>query len=129
MSRRNKKPHSANCRGPLGNSAYLKSVAQLYGTTRSTHIPDNWRDRLPDPAGYYTAHVEGLSKPNADGWASCRCPFHADRNASASANLRTGGFRCHGCDAKGDLVAFHQRITGSNFKEAVRDLIGLEVRQ
>ena len=63
MRRRNKKPHSANCKGPLGNSAYLKSVAQLYGNTRSAHIPDNWRDRLPDPAGYYGQHVEGCTSP------------------------------------------------------------------
>lgn len=90
---------------------------------RSTYLPRNWRERLPSPATYYPERLMSLGKPNANGWASCRCPFHDDKHASASANLCTGGFRCHGCDAKGDLVAFHQRITGSSFKEAVRDLL------
>ncbi|MDA3914762.1 CHC2 zinc finger domain-containing protein [Oleiagrimonas sp.] len=123
------KPHGGNRGAGItnheGNRAYVVSLSPLYGVMRTLHIPPNWRERLPDPARYYAEHMEGLGKPNAEGWAPCRCPFHTDRNASASANLHTGGFRCHGCDAKGDLVAFHQRITGSSFKEAVRDLIGL----
>lgn len=110
--------------GAAGSREYLNLVSSLYGRKPSTYIPADWRDRLPDPAQYFAAHVEGIGKPSPDGWAACRCPFHADHNASASANLITGGFRCHGCEAKGDLVAFHQRITGLAFKDAVRDLIG-----
>ena len=52
-----------------------------------------------------------------------RCPFHEDAHASASANLLTGGFRCHACEARGDLVGFHMRRTGLAFKAAVADLL------
>lgn len=110
----------------LGSSSYMSAVYRLYGTSQPRYIPKNWRERLPDPSSYYGEHVESLGNPNGSGWAACRCPFHNDKHASASVNLTTGAFRCHGCDAKGDMVSFHQRITGSNFKEAVRDLLGME---
>lgn len=114
---------------PGGNrastSAYLDAHRQLYGKPPAGYLPDNWRSRLPDPAAYYPRQVHKLGKPNANGWAACRCPFHNDKNASASANLRTGGFRCHACGERGDLIAVHQRLTGLPFKGAVRDLLGL----
>lgn len=109
----------------LGNRSYTNAVIRLYGTKRASYIPKNWRSRLPDPASYYPGQVEALGKPNANGWAPCRCPFHKDQHASASVNLVTGAFRCHGCNSKGDMVTFHRRIIGANFKEAVRDLLGL----
>ena len=89
-------------------------------------IPNDWRNRLPDPAGYYPSRLSKLGRPNGEGWAACRCPFHDDTHASAAVNLKTGAFRCFACDEKGDLPRFHQRITGLGFKAAVCDL--LEVR-
>ena len=130
MNPLNNKPHPAlhGATGACEHREYLKSLKLLYGMpndARIINIPDSWRERMPDPANYYAAHLEGLRKPNASGWARCGCPFHEDRNASASANLHRGAFRCHGCGVKGDMIAFHQRITGRNFKEAVRDLLGV----
>lgn len=90
----------------------------LYGERKRGFV----RDLLPDPATYYAARVQKLGRPNGDGWASCRCPFHDDGNASAAANLKTGGFRCFACGAKGDLLGFHERLTGLAFKDAARDL-------
>lgn len=101
----------------------------LYGNRNSTRLPDNWRDRLPDPAGYYAEHVVKLGKRNGDGWAQGRCPFHDDRDASLSVNLAglRGCWKCFaGCGA-GDLVAFHMRLRVVPFAEAVRDLVGLRV--
>lgn len=94
-------------------------------TLRREYLPDNWRDRLPDPASYYPSRLEKIGRTLSSGWTPCRCPFHEDKRASASVNLTTGGFRCHGCGAKGDLVAFHERITGHTFRQSVRDLLGL----
>ena len=91
---------------------------------RAPRLPDNWRERLPDPASYYAARLDNLARATGNGWAACRCPFHEDAHASASANLTTGGFRCHACEAHGDLVTFHMRRTGLAFASAVRDLIG-----
>ena len=91
------------------------------------HLPANWRERLPAVASYYAQHVRDLGKPNADGLAQGTCPFHADESRSLSVHL-TGGrghWRCSGSCGGGDLVGFHMRLRGLDFKAAVRDLIGL----
>lgn len=90
----------------------------LYGERKRGFI----RELLPDPGAYYAARVQKLGRPNGEGWASCKCPFHDDTNASAAANLKTGGFRCFACGVKGDLLGFHERLTGLAFKDAARDL-------
>lgn len=99
----------------------------LYGKANSTRLPDNWRDRLPDPAGYYAQHVVKLGRPNGTGWAQGVCPFHDDHNASLSVHVagERGHFRCFACDEKGDMVTFHRKRTGLDFVPAVRDLLGV----
>lgn len=74
---------------------------------------------------YYAQRVEKLGHANIDGWASACCPFHHDRTPSLGLNLDHGGWRCHAGCGYGDMVAFHQRLTGLSFSSAVRDLIGL----
>lgn len=113
-----------------GNPKYLDACWQLYGSRNaSTRIPENWHDRLPDPASYYAQHVAKLGKPNAAGWAQGQCPFHEDRNASLSMHFSSfkGQWRCFANCGGGDLVGFHMRRTGLDFKAAVRDLLGLGV--
>jgi hypothetical protein len=109
-----------------GNPAYPATVSALYGTSKPARIPANWRERLPDPAIYYGAHVAKLGKPNASGYAQGICPFHDDHNKSLSVCITGGhgGWRCFASCGGGDLVGFHQRRTGLDFKAAVRDLIG-----
>lgn len=93
--------------------------------TKTRRLPDNWRDRLPDPARYYAGVFERIGKPNASGWALVRCPFHDDKHASLSVQMigEWGGFTCFACGAKGDLLAFHMRRSGLAFADAVRDLL------
>jgi hypothetical protein len=130
-------PEAENQNHRIGNSSALAGYRALAGSrpavrspsrseTRAPRLPDNWRERLPDPAVYYAEHVDNLARSAGDGWAACRCPFHDDAHASAAANLIHGGFRCHAgqCEVRGDLVAFHMRRTGLAFASAVRDLIG-----
>lgn len=50
------------------------------------------------------------------------CPFHDDTDASMSINPKKGFFYCHGCQATGTVVQFHQRYQGLEFREAVDDL-------
>lgn len=50
------------------------------------------------------------------------CPFHDDKDASMSINPKKGFFYCHGCQANGTVVQFHQRFQGLEFREAVDDL-------
>lgn len=98
-------------------------------TQRTMSMPANWRDRVPDPANYYAQHVQKLGRPNATGWAQGVCPFHEDRNASLSVHVTSerGHWRCFASCGGGDLVGFHMRLRGLDFKAAVRDLIGLGV--
>ena len=90
-------------------------------------LPANGRSRLPSPEAYYSRRVKKLSAPNLQGWSQGRCPFHEDHNASLSVHLtgERGGWRCFAGCGKGDLVSFHERLTGLEFKPAVRDLLGL----
>ena len=109
-----------------GNPAYVAALSALYGSAKPARIPANWRDRLPDPATYYSQHVAKLGHPNASGYAQGVCPFHDDHNKSLSVCITGshGGWRCFASCGGGDLVGFHQRRTGLDFKAAVRHLIG-----
>ena len=88
-------------------------------------VPSNWRDRLPDPAIYFAAHVPKLTRRNATGWAQGVCPFHDDHSASLSVHVADshGGWRCFAGCGGGDLVGFHMRLRGMDFKAAVADLL------
>ena len=94
---------------------------------QSPTLPRNWRDRLPDPAGYYADKLPKLGKRNGEGWAQGRCPFHEDRDASLSVNLAglRGCWKCFAGCGQGDMVAFHMRLRGVQFVEAVRELVGV----
>ena len=93
----------------------------------ANHLPENWRERLPSVMLYYALHIRDLGTPNAAGWAQAVCPFHSDSNNSLSVNLAgsRGHWRCSGPCGGGDLLGFHMRLRGLDFKAAVRDLVGL----
>lgn len=95
----------------------------------SKAIPRNWRARLPGPREYYARRSSGLIV-GRDGQAIGFCPFceAGERTLRLRLDSERGGWRCVKCDLKGDLVAFHQRLTGLAFKPAVRDLVGLPVK-
>ena len=97
-----------------------------YGKPTTSRLPQNWRDRLPDPATYYSTHFAKLSRPNATGWAQGTCPLHDDHNASLSVQVASerGGWRCFAGCGGGDLVGFHMLLRNLAFADAVRDLIG-----
>lgn len=104
---------------------HMRALYRQASARHGAHLPRDWRDRLPDPAGYYSRHLPKLSKPNAAGWAQARCPFHTDRAASLSVNLRHGGWRCFAGCGQGDMVSFHERLTGLDFLDAARELAGV----
>ena len=131
MSRSTKTKPGAGRRRVSGAIAGLKS---LHGNSKSTGVcrawqsltlPKNWRDRVPDAADYYPQHLGKLTRCNEDGWAQGKCPFHDDRSASLSVQAagRHGGWRCFAGCGKGDIVAFHMRLRGLGFKEAVCELM------
>jgi DNA primase len=51
-----------------------------------------------------------------------RCPFHEEKSASFYVTPELKRFKCFGCQAGGDAIAFTQRYLGKSFVDAVRDL-------
>lgn len=78
--------------------------------------------RLPDAEAYYRSYVKKLGRANQSGWAQGCCPFHEDSKASLSVNLDHGGWRCFAGCGSGDLIAFHGRLIGLGFRDALADL-------
>ena len=120
----NAKPHGGHPRA--SGAAILNSLRALYGDKAAPRIPDNWRERLPDPLAYYCQHVAKLGSANGHGYAAGLCPFHDDHSPSFGVKLTDprGPWICYAGCGKGDMVEFHQRRTGLDFKAAVRELIG-----
>jgi len=52
------------------------------------------------------------------------CPFHAEKTPSFCVIPAKGFFHCFGCGAHGDAIDFVMRITGVDFRDAVRQLDG-----
>ena len=88
-------------------------------------LPKDWRRRLPEPSLYYAERLSDLGNAGRKGWASGKCPFHDDASASLSVQLvaKHGGWKCFAGCGSGDLIAFHMRLTGKTFSDALRDLI------
>lgn len=79
------------------------------------------RALLPDPIEYLTAR--GYSVKGRGELREMICPFHDDSTPSLRINSRKGCFKCMACEAKGgDIIAFHQLLTGKPFIEACKDL-------
>ena len=66
--------------------------------------------------------VEGL------GWKPYRCPFHGDRDASASVNTQLQVFNCHAADCpKGSatqVIMQHERVTFTEALERAKEIAG-----
>lgn len=131
MTRQKRKNPGAGGRRGSVTVAYVQSSStpKPTGTRRGWQehrMPVSWRERMPEPETYYRARVEKLGARHANGWAQGRCPFHDDGTASLSVHLDSarGGWRCFAGCGSGDLLAFHMRLTGLGFADAVRDLVG-----
>ncbi|MGZ6098069.1 MAG: DNA primase, partial [Myxococcaceae bacterium] len=86
------------------------------------HIIDEILERV-DLVALVGRHVE-LKKSGKS--FKGRCPFHQEKSASFYVTPEMKRFKCFGCQAGGDAIAFVQRYLGKTFVDAVRDL-GREV--
>jgi hypothetical protein len=50
------------------------------------------------------------------------CPFHSEKTPSFTVNESRSFFYCFGCQAKGDVIAFIQKIEDLSFREALARL-------
>ncbi len=103
-----------------GNASNTASAA-------NTHFGLN-RALLPDPITYLAAR--GYELKGRGEWREMICPFHDDTSPSLRINSRKGCFKCMACEAKGgDIIAFHQLLTGQPFIDACKDLGAWEGNQ
>jgi hypothetical protein len=79
------------------------------------------QDGLPTPYSYYKKLFPYIVSGRE--WVNVRCCFHIDKNPSLSINLKSGGYFCHACGAKGgDVLSFHMRKNQMTFKATVAAL-------
>ena len=96
------------------NSSYFKP----FNPKTQPSITSDW---LPSPVVYYKKIFPNIKQCSE--WVNVCCCFHSDNNPSLSINLKSGGFFCHACHAKGgDVIAFHQQHYKLGFKEALLQL-------
>lgn len=60
------------------------------------------------------------------------CPFHSDKTPSFTVNSDWQTYKCFGCDAGGDVIAFLQEIEQVSFPEALRmcaDFAGVPIAE
>jgi hypothetical protein len=81
-------------------------------------IPRDW---LPTPFFYYKKIFPRITQGTE--WVNVHCCFHNDSNPSLSLNLKSGGYFCHACGAKGgDVLSFHMKKNQMTFKATVAAL-------
>ncbi|MDR0966569.1 MAG: hypothetical protein LBM75_08750 [Myxococcales bacterium] len=79
------------------------------------------RARLPGALQFYQER-HGIALHGGGSWRNALCPFHADKNPSLRIHIENGAYWCPVCEAKGDILKFHQQVMGMDFHEAVLDL-------
>lgn len=76
--------------------------------------------RLPHPVTFY--HRMGINLKTGTTWQSVKCPFHDDKNPSMGINAGHGGYHCHGCGEKGDMLGFYMKFYQVDFMTACEQL-------
>ncbi len=73
---------------------------------------------------YQREYAGAIEKPQVSGSRLVGlCPFHADKNASFSADLKTGRYNCFACGASGNYVDFVANRFGIDTKEAYKKIL------
>jgi hypothetical protein len=83
------------------------------------------KELLPHAGTFYNKELGQLSRPDRKGWRKGRCPFHKSKTGKSFSVHIDGGFYCHGCGVKGDLISFVKQRYGLSFSESLKYL-GIE---
>lgn len=78
-------------------------------------------DKIVD---YKAEYLSAIEKPKITGSRlTGLCPFHKDKNASFSANLENGMYKCFACGAEGNFLTFYGNLHGINTKDAYKAIL------
>ncbi len=78
-------------------------------------------DKIVDYKAEYSSAIE---KPKITGSRlTGLCPFHKDKNASFSANLENGMYKCFACGAEGNFLTFYGNLHGIDTKDAYKAIL------
>ena len=78
-------------------------------------------DRVVD---YKTAYLNAIKKAQIHGKnMTGLCPFHDDKSASFSVDLKTGKFCCFACGAHGNYIDFLAKMEGISTKDAYKEIL------
>lgn len=75
-------------------------------------------DNVLDYKAIYSGHVKKVQVTGSK--LLGLCPFHPDKNASFSADLKTGQFQCFACGKAGNFLTFYAELNGVDTKEAYK---------
>jgi len=75
---------------------------------------------LDDPRQWLDRYGIEIGEENDEGWVSVNCVFHNDERASCGINLQTQRFKCHGCEAHGDIIDFLAGASGVGRATVIR---------
>ena len=106
----------------MHNNSILQTI--LTANQRNNAAKPNYKrtfnpNLLPTPIDLYARFGFKLK---GNGWSMHKCPFHDDKHASLSINATHGGFICHACHSKGNLIGFYMQMTNTNYQTAMIEL-------
>ncbi len=104
------------------HAGHLAYWAGLAGGAYMILIPEHKIEEILDRVdivALISRHVE-LKKSGRS--YKGKCPFHQEKTASFHVTPELRRFKCFGCQAGGDAIAFVQRYLGKTFVDAVKDL-------
>lgn len=78
-------------------------------------------DEIVDYRAEYSAHVKNC-KITGDQMTGL-CPFHKDREASFSVNLKTGQWKCFAEGESGNFVSFWAKLNGTDTNTAYKEIL------
>ena len=108
----------------------------MNNTHKNTHLQDTNQQQkskgrfnkslLPKPEDVLSKLGIRVTSTNYSGYLVVRCPFHKEgheQNPSMNIHASKGYYKCHACGEKGsDILAFYQKVTGKDFKQAAKEL-------
>ena len=115
--------------GRADGKAIQAAVKVRLGLNDLDQTLDEIRSRI-DMGQVFGRHVNKIKKSGRQ--LMGLCPFHGEKTPSFSIDPERGLYHCFGCDARGNVFQFLERVSGQHFMDVVRGLAaetGVEIQE